>query len=122
MLQIFAAQSAQSSHRFCRAQALCLRISLVAMPLTGYLGTGADTDFFFMFNITKFEDAALFQMLMNQGYVDSFKSFEEPIDFLHKKIGGEWLMWMLIAGHIAMALYHHFVKHDRTLAKMTSGK
>ncbi|WP_414813145.1 hypothetical protein [Pseudoalteromonas sp. R3] len=34
---------------------------------------------------------------------------------------GTWLIWMLILGHAAVALYHHFVKRDRTLLKMTHG-
>jgi cytochrome b561 len=34
---------------------------------------------------------------------------------------GAWLVWMLILGHIAAAMYHHFIKRDRTLLKMTHG-
>jgi cytochrome b561 len=35
---------------------------------------------------------------------------------------GAWLVWILVLGHAAAALYHHFVMHDRTLLKMTRGK
>ena len=47
------------------------------------------------------------------------ETFENPIDFIHKEVLGAWLVWMLIAGHIMAALYHHFVRKDRTLKKMT---
>ena len=48
----------------------------------------------------------------------NFKEFEKAIDFIHKDIGGAWLVWLLILGHVMAALYHHFVKKDRTLQKM----
>jgi cytochrome b561 len=51
----------------------------------------------------------------------SFEEFEAPIDFIHKDIMGKWAVWILIAGHVMAAMYHHFVKKDRTLVKMTSG-
>ena len=49
----------------------------------------------------------------------TFEEFEEPLDFLQKDIGGAWLVWLLILGQVSAALYHHFVKKDRTLRKMT---
>jgi len=52
----------------------------------------------------------------------TFKEFEEPIDYVHNNIGGAWLVWLLILGHVLAALYHHFVKNDHTLQKMTFGK
>ena len=52
----------------------------------------------------------------------SFKDFEEPIDFIHKQVMGEWLVWLLILGHALAALYHHFAQGDRTLRKMTNGR
>ena len=91
---------------------------MIIMPVTGYLGTGANTEYFFLFDIPKFEDTRLFSFLVTDGLGVTFKEFEKPIDFIHKKIFGEWLVWMLILGHIAAALYHHFVKKDRTLYKM----
>lgn len=92
---------------------------MIIMPITGYIGTGVDTEFFFLFDIPKFESTALFQVLIADGLGLSFKTFEQPIDFIHKEILGAWLVWMLIAGHIGAALFHHFVKKDKTLAKMT---
>jgi cytochrome b561 len=91
---------------------------MIVMPLTGYLGTGVNAEYFFMFDIPKFESTYLYNLLVTDGLGISFKEFEEPIDFVHKNIGGAWLVWMLILGHVIAALYHHFVKKDQTLQKM----
>lgn len=93
---------------------------MIIMPITGYIGTGANTEYFFMFDIPKFESTALYQMLVTNWMGLSFKEFEAPIDYVHKNIMGKWAVWMLIAGHVMAAMYHHFVKKDRTLSKMTS--
>lgn len=92
---------------------------MIVMPITGYIGTGVNTEFFFLFDIPKFESTALFQSLVSDGLGITFKEFEKPIDFFHKDIMGKWLVWILILGHASAAMYHHFVKKDRTLAKMT---
>ena len=95
---------------------------MILMPLTGYLGTGKTTDFFFLFQIPKFEDTRLFDAFV-WGYLGlTFEEFEKPLDFFHKKIMGEWLVWILIVGHAGAALYHHFVLKDRTLIKMSKGQ
>lgn len=95
---------------------------MIVMPITGYVGTGVNTEYFFMFDIPKFESTQLFVSLVNNGLGIEFKEFEKPIDFIHKNILGEWLVWLLILGHVLAALYHHFVKKDRTLQKMTINK
>ena len=95
---------------------------MIIMPLTGYLGTGVNTEFFFMFDVPKFESTPLFSALVSDGLGLTFKEFEEPIDFIHKDILGAWLVWLLILGHFAAALYHHFIKKDKTLLKMTVNK
>lgn len=92
---------------------------MIVMPITGYIGTGVNTEFFFLFDIPKFESTALFQSWVSDGLGITFKEFEKPIDFFHKDIMGKWLVWILILGHASAAMYHHFVKKDRTLAKMT---
>ncbi|WP_448556204.1 cytochrome b [Thalassotalea montiporae] len=94
---------------------------MIIMPLTGYLGTGVNTEFF-LFDIPKFEDTWLFTVIVQDLMGLSFKAFETPIDFIHKEIFGAWLVWLLILGHVLAALYHHYGKGDRTLKKMTSGK
>jgi cytochrome b561 len=96
---------------------IALYAVLIIMPITGYLGTGVDTEYFSMFNITGFINTPFFN-----GDRDAFKVFEQPFDLIHKDILGEGLLLFLIGGHIAAALYHHFVKRDRTLIRMTSSK
>lgn len=100
---------------------LALYAVMIAAPITGYLGTGVNTDFFFLFGIPKFESTALFQSVVAEGMGLDFKTFEKPIDFIHKNVLGAWLIWLLVLGHAGAALYHHFVLRDRTLAKMTTG-
>lgn len=94
-----------------------LYLMMVGMVFTGYTGTGVPTEFFFMFDIPKFEDTAMLVPLMDFLGV-TYQQYEETADFLHKELGGEWLVWMLILGHALAALYHHFVVQDRTLKKM----
>jgi len=91
---------------------------IIVMPLTGYIGTGVNTEYFFLFDIPKFESTYLYNLLVTDGLGISFETFEEPVDFVHKNIGGAWLVWILILGHVMAALYHHFIKKDQTLHKM----
>jgi cytochrome b561 len=95
-----------------------LYLVMIVMPLTGYLGTGINTEFFQLFEITKFADTALYQWLIVDLLGSSFEQIEPTIDFIHKDIGGRWLVWLLIVGHIAAAFYHHWVKKDNTLTRM----
>ena len=94
---------------------------MILMPLSGYLGTGRATDFFFLFEIPKFSDTWLFDVWVWDYLGLTFEEFEKPIDFFHKEIMGAWLVWILISGHAAAALYHHFKLKDRTLIKMSRG-
>ena len=109
-------------HRLAKLGHWALYAVMIIMPVTGYMGTGVATDFFFGFEIPKFADTWVFTQLIEQGMGLDFKTFEKPIDFIHKDIFGAWLAWILIAGHIAAALYHHFVKKDQTLNRMGFGK
>lgn len=95
---------------------------MIIMPITGYIGTGVNTEFFLLFDIPKFESTQAFEYFVSNGLGMTFKEFEEPIDFVHKNILGEWLVWLLILGHVLAALYHHFIRKDRTLLKMTVDK
>lgn len=101
---------------------LALYSVMIIAPVTGYIGTGVNTEFFFLFDIPKFEETYLFSLVVEQWMGLSFVEFEKHIDFIHKEILGAWLIWILILGHASAALFHHFVKKDRTLKKMTSGK
>ena len=93
---------------------------MVIMPVTGYLGTGVNTEYFFSFDIPSFKSTAIFASYF--GDTMTFKEFEEPIDFIHKDILGAWVVWLLILGHVSAALYHQFVRNDRTVRKMTTGR
>lgn len=106
-------------HKSAKAGHYMLYAIMIIMPVTGYLGTGVATEFFFLFDIPKFADSSLFTSLIDKGMGISYEDFEKPIDFIHKKIMGAWLVWILIVGHAMAALYHHIIKQDRTLKKMT---
>ena len=95
---------------------------MILMPVTGYIGTGVAAEYFYLFQVPKFEDTWLFDVLVWDMLGMTFKEWEEPIDFFHKEIMGAWLVWLLIVGHAGAALYHHFVFKDRTLVKMTLEK
>lgn len=95
---------------------------MIIMPITGYMGTGGNINYFFIFEIPKFESTQLFQSIVTNGLGMTFEEFEKPMDFLHKDVLGPWIVWLLILGHVSAALYHHFGKKDRTLRKMTTGK
>ena len=64
----------------------------------------------------------MFTYFIANGLNLTFKEFEAPIDYIHKELGGELFVLILVFGHILAALYHHFVKKDRTLRKMTVDK
>ena len=92
---------------------------MIIMPITGYLGTGVNTEFFLIFEIPGVKETSLYSSLVTDWLGLSFEEFETPIDFLHKNILGEWLVWILVLGHAAAALYHHVIRRDDTLRKMT---
>lgn len=94
---------------------------MILMPLSGYMGTGTNTHFFYLFDIPKFSETWLFDVFVWDYLGLTFEEFEGPLDLFHKEIMGAWLVWMLIVGHIGAALYHHLKLKDRTLIKMTRG-
>ncbi|MCT8986339.1 cytochrome b [Shewanella phaeophyticola] len=69
---------------------------MIIMPITGYMGTGGDINYFFLFDIPKFESTYLFDLLVNNGLGLTFKEFEKPMDFIHKDLLGAWVLWLLI--------------------------
>ncbi len=108
-------------HVAARAMHILLYVIMIYMPLTGYLGTKADTEFFFLFDIPKFPDTALFQWLVTDKFGLSFEEWEAPLDFIHKK-SGAYLVWVLVLLHAGAAIYHHVVRRDNTLRRMWSGQ
>ncbi|MGE4499748.1 MAG: cytochrome b [Hydrogenovibrio sp.] len=113
---VFAHLAAKSGHWL-------LYLMIAVMVVTGYMGTGANTQFFYLFEIPKFSDTWLYTNVIEEYWFGiTFKEFEKPFDFIHKDIGGALLVWMLILGHALAALYHHYVKKDNTLKRMTTLK
>jgi cytochrome b561 len=88
---------------------------LILMPLTGYIGTGAPTDFG-VFTVTGFNETALFQWISRRFDV-SWDAFEAPIDGVHHFVG-KWLAWVVVALHVSAALFHHWVRRDEVLVRM----
>jgi cytochrome b561 len=109
-------------HLTARVGHIALYFIMILMPITGYIGTSVDTEFFFLFDIPKVDDTWLYKTIVEEGLGITFKTFEQPIDFIHKNILGAWLAWILILGHAFAAIYHHKFKKDKTLLKMTTGK
>ncbi len=90
---------------------------MIAMPITGYLGTGAATEYL---GIPKVADTSLFNWLVVERLGLTFKEFEKPMDFIHKNAGA-YLVWLLILGHAAAALYHQFQLRDGLMWRMWPG-
>lgn len=68
---------------------------MIIMPITGYMGTGGNVDYFFLFEIPKFESTQLFESLVNNGLGITFAEFEKPMDFIHKDLLGAWVTPLL---------------------------
>jgi cytochrome b561 len=94
---------------------------MILMPISGYLKTGLDNHYFFLFHLPKFEDTWLFHAFVQDYLGMTFKEFKKPVDVFHKEIMGAVVVWMLIVGHAAAALYHHYRLKDRTLTRMIRG-
>ncbi|PWK53298.1 cytochrome b [Pleionea mediterranea] len=91
------------------------------MPISGYLSIasylssgGGRITYFLLFDITHFPDFHLFNF-----FGVSLEALEDPAELIHSYLGA-WVVWLLILGHVLAALYHHFIKRDKTIHKMTS--
>lgn len=102
-------------HALARVAHWALYGLLIILPLTGYLGTGADTDFG-LFSVTGFNETAVFGWISaSTGW--SFETFEGPIDVVHHFVG-KWIAWVVVGLHVLAALFHHWVRRDATLVRM----
>lgn len=101
-------------HRAAHGAHYLLYAFMIVMPITGYLGTGANIEYL---GIPKFADTQIFNWLVAEHMGLTFKQFEVPMDFIHKN-SGAYVLWVLIAGHAAAALYHHAMLQDHTLTRM----
>ncbi len=105
-----------------KASHFALYFVLIAAPLSGWLGTGGrQVNFFGLFGIPTFRGSGFFESSFAIERGITFEVWEIPVDFFHKQIMGEWVVWILIMIHLCAALYHHFGQKDNTLRKMIPG-
>jgi len=109
------------AHFAAHAAHYALYFFMIAMPLSGWMGSGGPIHFFNLVDIPPFKVSSLFHWMLDQGWFESFDTFEVPVDYFHKNIGGATLLWMLIVVHAGAALYHHIIVKDRTLVRMWPG-
>ena len=109
----------QFEHSAARIVHRLLYAVMIIMPITGYMGTKLDANYFLLGDIPKFSDTALYSLLVEQWLGMDWESFEPIMDFIHKE-SGAYVVWVLIALHAGAALYHHFIKKDQTLRRMTT--
>lgn len=106
-------------HRAAHGAHILLYAVMIILPLSGYLGTGGPSQLFFMFEIPRFQDTQIFQVVV-QSWMDlTWDEFEAPMDFIHKN-GGAYFVSALIAAHAGAALFHHFIRKDNVLKRMIS--
>jgi len=108
-------QGSPLEHRVARLAHWGLYGLLILMPLTGYIGTGAPTDFG-LFTMAGFNETALFHWI-SQTFNLSWAAFEAPIDVVHHFIG-KWIAWGVVVAHVGAAVYHHWVRRDDVLVRM----
>ncbi|WP_316232127.1 cytochrome b [Bradyrhizobium sp. SZCCHNR1051] len=96
-----------------------LYVLLILMPLTGYIGTDAATDFG-AFALPNFRETALFGWIETRWGI-SWEAFEPPVDAIHHVVG-KGIAWIVVALHVAAALFHHVVRRDGVLTRMLPGR
>ena len=115
------APGSRLEHLASHAAHAVLYLVIALIPLTGYLGFGGPSDFFFSIEVPSFKDTWLFNTLILGFMGISWESFEGVMDFIHKQ-GGAYVVWVLIAVHAAAALFHHIVRKDEVLVRMINPK
>lgn len=88
---------------------------MIIMPITGYIGTGRDTDFY-LFTVPNFRDTAFFTWLCSV-FGFTWQTFEPPVDVIHHFLG-KTLVPLIVVLHIAAAFFHHYVNRDAVLNRM----
>jgi cytochrome b561 len=88
---------------------------MIMMPLTGYIGTDAPTDFG-IFKVDSFHQTTLFQWLSSV-FGFTWESFEAPVDAIHHFFG-KWIASTAICLHVAAAMFHHLIRRDNVLTRM----
>ena len=102
-------------HLLARLAHWALYLFMIVMPLTGYLNTYDPTNFG-LFVIPAFRETALFAWIANTWHLTA-EQVETPIFAVHKFLG-DWVVWVVVALHVAAAIFHHRVRKDATLTRM----
>jgi len=106
------------AHRAASAMHYVLYFFMIAMPLSGWLGTGGTNSMFGLFDVISFKNSETLQWLLAEGYLSSYEALEIPMDFFHKRVGGALMVWILVILHASAAIYHHVIVKDRTLVRI----
>lgn len=93
---------------------------MFAMPITGWMGYTGGVNYG-MFQLPSFRQSGLGQWILETLNME-WETWEVPWDYIHKKVSGSLVLWILISIHVAAALYHHFVQKDDVLKGMLPGK
>ena len=103
-----------------KAEHTALYAAIIILPVSGFLSLGnyltcgkGIIDYFFLIDLTFPKNAEFCS-----AYSSWLESAEDPAELIHNAIG-RWVFPLLLFGHISAALFHHFVKRDNTLYKMT---
>lgn len=101
-------------HLAARAAHGLLYLAMFAMPLTGWLFYKGDIPVFGLFDLPSFQTSGL---AASFGVTD-FDAFRAPIKEIHEISGSTWI-WVLIVIHAAAAVWHHVVRKDNVLTRMS---
>ena len=107
----------RAEHLAARGMHWALYAVMIIMPVTGYMGTRLDANYFFLFDLPKFNDTALYGLIVEDLFATDWETFEGVMDSIHKT-GGAVIVWVLIVIHAGAALYHHLVRGDMVLTRM----
>ncbi len=107
-------------HRSSKIMHWLLYFFMFAMPITGWMGYGGGVNYG-IFQLPSFRQSGFGQWVLETFSLE-WEVWEAPWDYFHKKISGGLILWILIAIHVAAALYHHFVQKDDVLRRMLPGK
>jgi cytochrome b561 len=99
-----------------RAAHWLLYLLMIAMPLSGWLGSRTDK-LYGPIKVIVFRNTSLYDALVARGLKIDWAAFEASLDWFHKHLGGVYILLPLILIHAGAALYQHYVLHDRTLKR-----
>ncbi len=71
-----------------------------------------------MMSLAKGHDVVVFNWFTISAFNEKYEMLADITSFIHE--GGANLLYLILALHIAAALYHHFIMKDDTLKRITS--